>query len=123
MLVLEQLQPLCVSEEKFCTTFFHFPRAEETRGVREGGREGGREGREGRREGGEGGRGGEGREGGREGREGGRGGEGREGGREGGKGGCMCKVGNDCDKIIFHVIVKYCLIKISLYYSIFIFSL
>ena len=53
MLVLEQLQPLCVSEEKFCTTFFHFPRAEETRGVSEGGRKGGRkggseEGREGR---------------------------------------------------------------------------
>ena len=110
MLVLEQLQPLCVSEEKFCTTFFHFPRAEETRGVSEGGREGGREGREGRREGGRRG------EGGRE------GGEGR-GGREGGKGGCVCKVGNNCDKIIFHVIVKYCLIKISLYYSIFIFSL
>ena len=44
MLVLEQLQPLCVSEEKFCTTFFHFPRAEETRGVSEGGREGGIEG-------------------------------------------------------------------------------
>ena len=77
MVVLEQLQPLCVSEEKFCTTFFHFPRAEETRGVSEGGREGG----------------------------------------------CMCKVGNNCDKIIFHVIVKYCLIKIILYYSIFIFSL
>uniref|UniRef100_A0A1X7VCF4 Exocyst complex component Sec3 PIP2-binding N-terminal domain-containing protein n=1 Tax=Amphimedon queenslandica TaxID=400682 RepID=A0A1X7VCF4_AMPQE len=32
MLVLEQLQPLCVSEEKFCTTFFHFPRQEESEG-------------------------------------------------------------------------------------------
>ena len=80
MLVLEQLQPLCVSEEKFCTTFFHFPRAEETRGVSEGGREGGREGREGR-----------------EGRKGG-GRKGREGGREGREGGYMCKVGNNCDK-------------------------
>ena len=103
MLVLEQLQPLCVSEEKFCTTFFHFPRAEETRGVSEGGREGGRRGEGGREKG-------------REEREGGE-------GREGGKGGCVCKVGNDCDKIIFHVVVKYCLIKISIYYSIFIFSL
>ena len=47
----------------------------------------------------------------------------RKGGREGGEGECMYKVGNNCDKIIFLVIVKYCLLKVILYYSIFISSL
>ena len=27
-MVLEQLQPVCVSEQKFCTCFFHFKKLE-----------------------------------------------------------------------------------------------
>ena len=31
--VLEQLQPVCVAEQKFLTSFFHFQKPEETAGV------------------------------------------------------------------------------------------
>ncbi len=29
LLVLDQVQPLCQSEQKFCNSFFHFPRDED----------------------------------------------------------------------------------------------
>ena len=62
-LMLEQLQPVCVSEQKFCTCFFHFKKpgppadpemADQTDGMDEEEREVRREGEEERGEGGEG---------------------------------------------------------------------